>query len=127
MASLRELIQTAIENLDTYKNPDTTEVEARLSEILTAGGLGSITHDHLEALSFYNGMLHINTSYWVRGCSMSGDYKLPESVIDAEDPLTAVKVWAKEQRIAKAQAHVREAQHRLDWAKSELVKAEQSD
>lgn len=124
LVSLRELIDQAIADLDRYKHPDTSEVERRLDEILTAGKLGSIAHDHLEDLSFYKGDLCISTSYSVRGCTQSGQYKIPEAVIDSFDPIATIKVWAKDQRVAAARLEVASAERSLQWRKDELARAE---
>lgn len=122
--TLRELIEQAQADLDRYKHPDTTEVERRLDEILAAGKLGAISSDRLEGLSFYEGELCISTSYSVRGCSQSGEYYIPETVIDSADPIAAIKVWAKQQRVAAAQAEVRAAERALERRRADLVKAE---
>lgn len=127
MTTLRELIEQANADLDRYKHPDTHEVERRLDEILTAGKLGSIRSDNLESLGFYRGMVSIQTSYSVRGCSQSGDYKFPESIVDADDPIAAIKVWAKEQRVAKAKADLAGAERQVEWYRQQVIKAEQED
>ena len=124
MTTLRQLVEQAQADLERYKHPDTTEAERRIDEILVAGKLGSIAHDHLEGLSFYKGNLCISTSYSVRGCSMSGDYKIPESVIDSADPIADIKVWAKAQQVAEAEREVRAAERALQWRKDALAKAD---
>lgn len=120
---LRELITEAQDALSTFKNPDICLVEDRLDALLMAANMGSIKHDRIESLSFFRGMLNIRTSYLARGCMQDGEYAIPEAVIDAEDPFTAIKVWAKEQRIKKAESEVRLQRSILQSAEERLAKA----
>jgi len=125
--SLRDEIETAAVALDRYKTPDVSEIKDKLDALLVAGKLGSIQHDRLESLSVYENHLNIVTNYSVRGCFQCAEYTLPMSVITADDPLDAVKVWAKAQRVEAAKNEVRAAERNLEWAKAHLLKVEQED
>ena len=116
--TLRELIDEAQNQLETYKNPDTSEVVRRLHEILVAGGLGGIIHDKLEGLGEYNGQFIISTSYSVRCCNQTAEYKFPSYILDSKDPITDIKIWALEEKFKKAKASV-------EWHKKE-AEAEQA-
>lgn len=121
MVYLRDLIRRAQEDMDRYKHPDTSEVEAKLDAILKAGKLGGIAGDELTGLYFYNGVLRITTSYSVRNCEMTGRYEIPEYVIDAEDPEAAVKLWSKNQSIAKAKHELEKAEQQVSRCKAALA------
>ena len=123
MSELIKIIEEAQTQLETYKHPDTSEAERRLDEILRAGQLGGISGDELTDLSFHNGFLHIHTRYSVRSCEQRGHYQIPRRVLTAEDPIGAIKVWAKDQRVAKARAEVADAERTLERRREALAKA----
>lgn len=124
MTTLRELIDQAVADMDRLKHPDTAEAERCIDEILVAGKLGSLAHEHLEGMHFHDGMLLVDTSYSVRGCSQSSRYEIPETVIDGDDPVAAIKPWAKEQRVAKARDDLAASERQTEWYRGQLAKAE---
>lgn len=120
---LVELIDQAWSNINTYKHPNVSEVQKRLHDILMAGKLGSIgEYDRIEHLSYSAGILHINTVYSLRGCVMSDSYELPMWIIEADDPIEAVKPYSKERHVVEAQEKVNEAKRNLEGAEEDLRK-----
>ena len=117
--TLRQLIEEAQHQLDTYKHPNVDEVQDRLDAILKAGDAGGLKYDKITNLSYRNGFLEIATEYYVRSCYQNGEYRIPESVIDAADPIREMKLWA-------AKVKVKKAQDAYDRAKYEVVSCEKT-
>lgn len=124
MIKLREIIEEAQNQLDIFKYPDVKECQEKLNEILKAGGLGEIIYDKLENLKYYDGFLEITTSYSVRCCNQTGEYKIPEKVIDADDPILAIKEWKYHEEFKKAQREVEMAKCQLKHAQEILTNLE---
>lgn len=119
MSTLRELITEATEAIDTYKYPDVSEVQSKLHAILEAAKLGGINRDHLTSLDIYGDHLHIRTEWSARGCHQSGDYRIPMSIIDAEDPIKAATIYGIKKRID-------ETKRALDYARATVERSEKS-
>ena len=120
--TLRELIDEAQFQLNTYKHPRINDVKYRLDEILRAANMGSIGYDTIVELSTSRHSLTIGTEYMVQGCRQIAEYILPLSIIDAADPIYAAKVWSADQDVAVAERAVEIATRNLDWVKQELEK-----
>lgn len=121
--TLRELIEKARADLDHFKHPDVSEVQDRIDELLKSGKRGDISRDQLVYLGFSGEELHIRTEYSVRGCHQSDDYSIPESVIDAHDPLKAMKLWSAQAALKDAEAEVVSLERQLNRAKTVLREA----
>lgn len=100
----REIIDEAISQLATYRHPNTEEAEKLLSDILKAAGLGSLEHEHVDDISIYGGSVHIETSWSARGCGQNSSYSFPVSLLDAEDPLKAAKIWGLNEKISETES-----------------------
>jgi hypothetical protein len=115
--SLRELIDEAIDDFETYKNPDVSDVQDMLHEILVAGDMGGISHDKLESLYWRRSgkidVLTINTSYSVRSCNKTAEHEIPVSIIDAPDPIYAVKELSLNKKVAVARNRMLRAEEEL--------------
>jgi hypothetical protein len=96
--TLRELIEKASSDLDVYKEPDVSEAKTRLDEILLAGGRGMIRYEYLTALRFEKGRLLVFTDY----ADGTDFYEIPEHVIDAADPVRAMRLHAAERQVITA-------------------------
>lgn len=121
--TLRELIVKAEEDIDTYKYPDVSETQSRLSQILEAAGLGGIEHNELTYLGFRDGRLHIDTTYSSRGCTDSESFDIPEKIIDAEDPVREARIWGAEKRLKKAEVDLARAKRDVTYAETKLKEA----
>ena len=122
MNNLRELINKASEDIDTYKYPDVDEVQSKLHAILEAAKLGGINRDQLTRLDIYGDHLHIRTEWSARGCDQSSDYRIPMSIIDAEDPIKAATIYGINKRLKEATNNLAAA--RNDVARGEKRVAE---
>jgi hypothetical protein len=119
MTTLRELIVKAETDLDVFKNPDVWEVRERLNEILTAGGRGMIAEEYLSSLRFSDGILCIYTEY-----SNGEDvYEIPGHVIDSDDPLKAMKLWAAKGKVAEFEKRMKEAERVAESHRQQMVSA----
>jgi len=121
--TLRKLIEDAQHQLDTYKHPNVDKVQDRLDAILKAGNAGGLKYDKITSLSFYSGFLEIATEYEVRCCRQTGEYKIPESVIDADDPIREMKLWAAKVAVKKAQDAYYRACYDVSQTQVALMKA----
>jgi hypothetical protein len=117
MSTLRELINEATEAIETYKHPDVSEVQGKLHDILQAAELGGINRDHLTDLDIYGDHLHIRTEWSARGCAQSSDYRIPMSIIDAEDPIKAATIYGINKRLT-------EAKNELSYARNSVGRGE---
>lgn len=122
--TLRQLIEQAEADLGRYKHPDVDEVQRRLHEILMAGDLGGIIHDRLENLYERQDMLFIRTSYSVRCCEQTAEFEFPMSVVDADDPILAIKRWSRAKKLRKAEIKLAGARRGVVDAEEELAKAQ---
>lgn len=101
--SLRDLINKAQHQLCTYRRPNVDEVSKRLGEVLQILGRGSLEYDDITSIEEEGNSLVINTAYSLRGCSMSGEYEIALSIVDAEDPCAAARRWLKQQALDEAE------------------------
>ena len=120
MTSLREILEKAEIDLDNYKHPDVSEAQDRLNDLLVEAGLGNISQDRLEYLSIGNEKVYIVTRYSIRSCEQEDRFEFPVSVIDAEDPIAAIKAFAKTKRIAEARRRFAEATEEWTNARDNL-------
>lgn len=121
MSTLRELIKEATEAIETYKHPDVSEVQGKLHDILQAAELGGINRDHLTDLDIYSDHLHIRTEWSSRGCSQSGDYRIPTSIIDAEDPIKAATIYGINKKITSAKNELSSARNTVQRQEAYLI------
>ncbi|RWJ03415.1 hypothetical protein [Mesorhizobium sp.] len=121
MSNLREIIEEAINQIDTFKYPNVSEAQERINELLKAGGLGSTGEDRIRHLSISRGLVEIGTIYSVRQCTQTDDYEFPEWIIDAPDPVQAIRKWGREKEIAKLEREVAEKRRDYEAAQTRLA------
>lgn len=105
--TLRQIWDEAEAQLQKYRHPDLTDFEETFNPILGALGQGSTRYDRIEELtvSGMNGKTFtINTSYSVRGCAQTGEYKIPAEVMDATFPIEQAHVYRTRTDLEKARA-----------------------
>lgn len=122
----REIIETAAQALDVYKDPDVTECEELLNLIFVAARLGGISYDTLNSVRFHRGEVYVKTTYSDGRCSQQDSYQFPESIIDAADPVSAATVWGLEKKAWEIFSKIQEIESTLAHYQKELksVKAE---
>lgn len=101
MSELKTLITEAQHQLRTYRSPDTGAVEEKLEELLAILNRGSLKYDRITLIQEEDDELVINTEYSLRCCAMTGEYKIPMSIINSTDPVKAAHRWLKEQELAE--------------------------
>lgn len=97
--SPREMIEQAMHQIATYKNPDIDDAKQLIHSILQAAKLGTCNRDSIESIGEYGGMIHVDTSWSTRGCAQTSSYSFPASILDASDPEHAAKIWGLQQQI----------------------------
>jgi hypothetical protein len=123
MSELRDLIEAAASDVDTYKNHNPEAARKWINKVLSAGKLGGIGDDRIEYITISGGMVEIGTSYSVRSCHQTAEHSFPEHVLDDEDPIDAVSAWAWGERVAKAEEKVKKARADLKHAEEALAEA----
>jgi hypothetical protein len=121
--NLREIIEDASSAFSTYKHPQISEARVRLNGIIKAAGLGDLEHESIDGICFRKGMIEVCTTYSIRGCSMSGEYVFPASILDEADPLAAAKRWGLEQKVSNARESVDECRRDLAGREETLAEA----
>ena len=126
-ATLRKLIEDAASDVDTYKHHDPVEARDWINKLLAAGKLGGIGSDRIEYIRFRRlgippsgvRMVEVGTSYSVRQCAQTAEHSFPEHVLDADDPVEAIKTWAWGERVAEAESKLKSA--RIDLERAEAA------
>jgi len=118
--TLREILEHAEEQIDTYRHPDIDEASDWLDRLLQAGKLGGIGSDRISYLHVGREAVSIRTSYTVRSCAQSDDYEFPVSIIDAPDPIAAMTKWSNERQLAKLRSEVEQTKRSYEAALKRL-------
>lgn len=123
--SFRDWLEEAASEVDTYRNPDISDVTAMIDEVLKAiGKQGWVGTDEVTSLSLSQSAgLTVTTSYSIRICDMEGRFTIPNHVIDADDPIAAGKQFGKEGRIKVAERKVKSLRNQLTSAEQDLAAA----
>lgn len=107
--SIRQLLDDAERQVNTYKYPNITEFRQVINEILEAADLGSTGNDEITNIDEYNDSIRISTSWSCRGCECSSDFELPSFIIDSEDPIKVAKIWSLENKIKSCKTQLEQA------------------
>lgn len=117
--TVRELVEEASSAISTYKSPSIAEAREVLNGIIKAADLGNLEYERIDGISFYDGMVEVNTTYSTRGCTQSGEYIFPETLLEETDPVKAAKRWGLQKKVD-------DAQERTDEARRDLVSWEET-
>lgn len=123
--SLLHRIQQASKDLETYKSPNLGDIQDKLNDLLSEADIGCIAGDRLDSIDVYDDEIVIQTSYSVRGCHDNSTYTLPMSIIEAEDPFNAAKLYGWDKRINHAKAlrdHSKREMERYEAQYEKLLK-----
>jgi hypothetical protein len=125
LRSFRDLLEEAASDVETYREPDISDVTDMIDEVLKAiGGVGWIGTDEVTSLHFSgSGDLTVTTSYSVRSCAQTDRFSIPSHVIDADDPIVAGKQFGKEGRITVAKRKMKSLREELKSAEKDLAAA----
>lgn len=119
---LRELLDDASNQVDTYKHPAIGEFCIEISKVLRLTGQGGIgDHDEVTSISEHQGTVSIETAWSVRQCAQTSSYELPSSIIDAEDPQRAALIWHSHGEIVNQRRVVASLQGQLAQAEKNLA------
>ena len=122
MTTLMELIEKAQSDLATYKHPNISEVQNRLYEIIGHGK--ALVSDPIESISVYDDYVEFTGVWSTRGCLQYQDYSIPMSVITAEDPVKAMRIYDAKKNVTNAYAAVGSALSEWKMAVKKLDDAE---
>lgn len=111
--NLYELTVDAASKVDIYKNPDIAEWIAAIDPVLSAADKSCIGSDTVEAITVAKTLVHITTSYTVRGCEDTTTVKFPIDVLMAADPVHAAKLYRLNQRIALTEQAIAASQEAI--------------
>jgi hypothetical protein len=103
MSALRELLEKAERDINTYRAPRIEEAHTWLHNILVAAGLPGINHNSLDHFYIGDEEVFVTSSWSVRSCADSDTYRFPIFIIDAEDPIQAARKWGLEEKLAETQ------------------------
>lgn len=123
-ASLRTLLETAERDLATYRNPNVSDAQKRLNELLAAAGLGGTGTDRITCLRVGPEKVFVRAEYSVRSCISDNEYEFPTSLMDEPDPLDSARRWGLERRRRKAVKRIEEARSELERWEAELMEIE---
>lgn len=121
--TLWELIEKAVNDIDTYKSPDTAEVESRLDPILKAMDLPTIGNDTLAFLGFDGDYLTVRTEYYVHGGMSENIMDIPVSVLWADDPAKAGAIWAADTKVQDLEREIARNEGLLAKQRAQLAEA----
>lgn len=117
----------AAHKVSMYKNPDLADFQDKLDAILEAAGLPCTGGEHISSMQLSEDTLYITTSWSVRCCDQESEYQIPLSILEAEDPLAAARIFKTSSRVAElrelAESHKKtlaSTQAALDLVLSEL-------
>lgn len=103
---LRALIDDASSRLGLYKNPDISELHARLGPIFKAAGKGGLVGVRITGIDLGDEDLVIDYAWSARGCSQEDIARIPAHIIDADDPLQAANRWRLETEIESTESEI---------------------
>lgn len=125
--NLRDIILEAQAQVDTYKYPDLSKFKEALTPVIMELGYSDSTlDDHIDYISFDGSAyaddqaLYISTSWSSMGCACSGDVKVPYSVIMAEDPVKAAKLYTSNKKLTEAITAFNAAEKRLEQTRETM-------
>lgn len=124
-SSLEEIIHDAINQVDTYKHPDLEVFRKRINAISEAAKLGSTSGDTITRISWSKDRLSIDTEYYCRNCHQTNEINIPNSIINAIDPILAAKEYRKNLDIADAVTRVENAKYNMKLAEENLIQVKQ--
>lgn len=88
--TLREIIDDAIVQVDTYKHPQLDDFKSAIKPILVAlQGSAFADHDDIVGISIYDDEVIVSTEYYVRCCQQTDDFRIPLEIINSTDPVNA--------------------------------------
>lgn len=124
--TLRKSIEKAIKDIEKYKEPNISDVQNKLNEILKAANLGSTGCDNITYLYISNSKqdkessVIINTSYSVKSCDCSDRFEFPAFIIDSEDPVQSAKKWGLEKELTQLRQEVSAVERKLTYLSTQL-------
>ena len=124
-SSLKEIIHDAINQVDTYKHPDLEIFRKRINAISEAAQLGSTGGDTITRITWSKDQLSIDTEYYCRNCHQTNEINIPNSILNASNPVLAAKEYRKNLDIANAIARIEQVKYNMKLAEENLIQVKQ--
>jgi hypothetical protein len=99
-------LESEISHAKARKAQASRDFAIELDKILGALGEGQIGYDRITHTYEDHDEFVIETAYEVRCCAMTGEHRIPLSVMNAEDPIAAAKQFVTDKEQAERQAAV---------------------
>ncbi len=112
-----QIIQKAIHDVRTLKDPDLKEFRDLLNPVVEAIGYRPLSEVHIDVIEMNNGTLFIDFSYSCAGCIDRDLIAIPESVWASEDPILEAKIEDARQKLSHAISMLNEAMLMVDRCK----------
>jgi hypothetical protein len=124
MSALRDLLEKAERDINTFKHPNVDEAQLWLHNILVAAGLPGINLDSLDHLYIGDEDVCVTTSWSVRSCADSDTYRFPTFIIDAADPIKAARVWGLEAKLEDMRDQLNSLVAQVETRKARIAELE---
>lgn len=125
--NVKEMINKAINDLQTYKNPDLTEFVQYFNPIVEALGFWRpLEKCRIEQIWQDQSNIELTVSWICRGCEDSEEIRIPNFILNNSDPVLSAKNCATRRKIKMLEAKIMEAEEQLLRLKKELEEAKNS-
>lgn len=121
----RSILEEAVFRITQYKNPDVSDARKLLDPVLKAAGMGSLEYNRIDNISFAEGMIVVDTTYSIRGCTQQAEYVFPEALLSAPDPVEAATRWGIAKQVDDAEERANEVRRELAALERELASREE--
>ncbi len=118
MKTNREIFDDAMSDLGIYRYPNIEEAENLLNSITEAAGLGSIRGDTIEDIRETPDGTVVLKTY---ACGDYNTYEFPASIIDAEDPAKAAKIFGLKKKADDYVGYVNHYNKHLQYFEAKLA------
>lgn len=125
--NVQEMINKAIHDMQTYKNPDLTKFVQYFNPIVEALGFWRpLEKCHIEQIWQDLSNVEITVSWSCRGGNDSEEIRIPNFILNNSDPVSSAKNCATRRKIKMLEAKIMEAEEQLLRLKKELEEAKNS-
>lgn len=121
MKTLLDIFNEASDMVSMYRQPDLEEFKEAANKILSSANLGGLCGgDKVTSVDVGEETVCIEYEYSVRCCDQNDSYEFPTSILEAENPELAAKLWALNTAYSEARNKMNEASKELDRQKEKV-------
>jgi hypothetical protein len=92
MTKIKDMIQRINDAKEALEDAE-GDAATFLYPIIIAAGIGNPHHEGIIRLELRRDTLEVETEWSARNCRNTSDYRVPLSILDAEDPIAAAIAW----------------------------------